>query len=262
MSRFLVSAALLFLFTPGLTVAGPPPDLRGISYDQRPGNRLPLSATLRDDNGKLVQLAALIDGKPLILDLGYFHCPALCGIVRADLLRALTRSNLVAGRDYTLVSLSIDPAETPQDAAAAKRGDLARFRAAGADQGWHFMTGTAAAIKTIADAVGFRERFDPQLKQFLHPTGIVFATPTGVISNYLLGVGYQTNDIELALTRARKGSIASAALPVLLLCFDYDASTGRYTLAILKLLRLGGAITVLTLGFTLWLAFRRDRSPA
>ena len=262
MSRLLVSAALLFLFTQGLTSAAPPPDLRGISYDQRLGNTLPLSATLRDEDGKPVQLADLIRGKPAIVDLGYFHCPALCGIVRADLLRALAQSNLVGDRDYTLLILSIDPAETPRDAAAAKREDLARFRAAGASEGWHFMTGAAATIKTIADAVGFRERFDPQLKQFLHPTGIVFITPTGVISNYLLGVGYRTNDVELALTRARQGSIQSAALPVLLLCFDYDASTGRYTLAIMKLLRLGGAITVLTLGITLWLAFRRDRSPA
>src|SRR5581483_594023 len=255
-------AFFLLLFAPTVSATAPPPDLRGISYDQRPGNILPADATFRDEHGNTVRLADLMRGKPLILDLGYFHCPALCGIVRGDLLRALSKSDLVGARDYALVSLSIDPAETPQDAATAKRADVARFPAAGAEQGWHFLTGAAPTIKTIADAVGFRERFDARLHQFLHPTGIVFITSTGVISNYLLGVGYRTNDVELAITRAQQGSIASAALPILLLCYDYDASTGRYTLAVMKLLRLAGAITVLTVGVTLWLAFRRDRSPA
>ncbi len=262
MTRLLAGLVFVLLFAPAVSAARPPPDLRGISYDQRPGNSLPLRATLRDEQGNAVRLAELLRGKPLILDLGYFHCPALCGIVRGDLLRALSKSDLVGARDYTLVSLSIDPAETPRDAADAKRADMARFPAAGAEQGWHFLTGAAATIKAIVDAVGFRERFDPQLEQFLHPTGIVFITPTGVISNYLLGVGYRTNDVELALTRAKQGSIESAALPILLLCYDYDASTGRYTLAVMKLLRLAGAITVFTVGMTLWLAFRRDRSRA
>jgi protein SCO1/2 len=210
-----------------------------------------------------VRLSDLTQGKPLILALGYFHCPSLCGVVRADLFHALGNSDLVGGRDYALIDVSIDPKETSTDAASAKAQDMARFPAPGAEHGWHFLTGPAAAVKSIADAVGFRDRFDPQLGQFLHASGIVFITPTGVVSSYLLGVGYQPGDVRLAVTRANRGTVAAAALPILLLCYDYDESTGRYSLAIMKLLRLAGVITVLTAGVTLFLAFRRGgRSPA
>src|SRR6185312_6942012 len=105
-------------------------------------------------------------GQPLILILGYFHCPNLCGIVRADLFHALQKTNLVGGRDYQLVSLSIDPAETARDAATAKAQDITRFPAAGAQAGWHFLTGQPAAVQSIASAVGFGDRADPQRNQF------------------------------------------------------------------------------------------------
>jgi protein SCO1 len=209
-----------------------------------------------------VRLSDLTQGRPLILTLGYFQCPNLCSIVRADLFHALGKSGLVGGRDYTLVALSIDPSETDTDAATAKAEDIARFPADGAQRGWHFLTGPVATVQTIAAAVGFRDRFDPQLKQFIHPSGIVFTTPAGVVSSYLLGVGYEPGDVRVAVTRANRGTVAAAASPILLICYDYDQTTGRYTLAIMKLLRLAGAITVLTVGITLFLAFRRGRSAA
>jgi protein SCO1 len=114
-------------------------------------------------------------------------------------------------------------------------------------------------VRAISEAVGFRDRFDMRLKQFLHPAGIVFVTPGGVVSSYLLGVGYAPGDVRLGVTRASTGSIAARALPVLLLCFHFDPTTGRYTLAVLKLLELGAGLTVLVLGGTLLLAFRRER---
>jgi protein SCO1/2 len=228
-----------------------------MAYTQRLGNQLPVQAVLRDEHGAGVRLSALAPGKPLILALGYFHCPNLCGIVRADLFHALGQSGLVGGRDYTMVVLSIDPAETAADAAAAKSEDIAHFPAPGAGPGWHFLTGPATTVQSIAAAAGFRDRFDPRLNQFVHPSGIVFATPSGVVSSYLLGVGYKPGDVRLAVIRAKQGSIAAAALPILLLCYDYDETTGRYTLAIMKLLRLAAIITVLTVGLTLFLAFRR-----
>jgi len=217
---------------------------------------------LRDDHGATVSLSDVARGKPLILVLGYFHCPNLCSVVRADLFHALERTDLVGGRDYQLVSLSIDPAETSRDAATAKAQDIARFPAAGAAVGWHFLTGRAAVVQTIANAVGFGDRSDPQRNQFIHPTGVVFVAASGVISSYLLGVGYSPGDVRLAITRATHGTVQAAVLPILLLCYDYDTSTGHYSLAIMKLLRLAGALTVLTLGITLFFAFRRGRSPA
>ncbi|HZK91784.1 MAG TPA: SCO family protein [Stellaceae bacterium] len=252
-------ALLLLMVSSAFGHAAPAPNLNAFTYRQKPGSQLPLTEILRDETGRSVQLSELLDGKPLILALVYFHCPNLCGIVRADLFNALAETGMAAGRDYTLVALSIDPSETDADATAAKAEDLSRYSLPGAEQGWHFLTGPANAVRAVADAVGFRDRFDPELKQFIHPAGIVFATPKGIVSSYLLGVGYRPTDIRLAVTRADRGTVAAASLPILLLCYHYDPATGRYTLAIIKLLRLAAGITVVTVGGTLFLAFRRER---
>jgi protein SCO1 len=239
------------------------PDFSGLAYEQRLGNQIPLQETFRDDAGQSARLSDFVSpDKPLILALVYFHCPNLCGVVRSDLFDALKRSGMTAGRDYSLVALSIDPSESSADASAAKHDDMQRYPSPGAADHWHFLTGSTDAIKAVADSVGFRARYDPEIKQFVHPVGIVFATPAGIVSSYLLGVGYQSGDVRLAVTRAQWGSIASAALPVLLFCFHYDPTTGRYTLAIMKLLRLAAGITVVVVAGTLFLAFRRDGGRA
>jgi len=249
--------AFLLLLTLTHPAMGSPPKLDGVAYTQRIGATLPLQTVLRDEHAAAVQLSELARAKPLILVLGYFHCPNLCDVVRADLFHALEKTDLVGGRDYQLISLSIDPAETSRDAASAKERDIARFPAAGAAVGWHFLTGRAPQVQAIAAAVGFGSRSDPQRNQFLHPTGVVFVAPSGVISSYLLGVGYAPRDVHLAVTRAARGTLQAAVLPVLLLCYDYDPSTGRYSLGVIKLLRLAVALTVLALGITLFLGFRR-----
>ncbi|MDQ6869399.1 MAG: SCO family protein [Pseudomonadota bacterium] len=257
--RLRVLLLLLLLMAPSFAVAASTPDLSGIAYDQRPGIQLPIQDMFRDDTDRMVRLADLFEGKPLVLALGYFHCPNLCSVVRADLFDALRASGMMAGRDYAVGALSIDPSETSVDAAAAKADDLQRHPAPGAAQNWHYLTGTFDAVQAVANAVGFHERFDPELKQFAHPVGIVFATPTGAVSSYLLGVGYQAADVRLGVTRAAGGGIAAVASPVLLLCYDYDLATGRYTLAIMKLLRLASAITAAALAGALFIALRREK---
>ena len=255
--------AILLAFSAAfLTAAAPPPDFGEFAYRQRLGNQLPLDIVLRDDTGGNARLGDLLGGKPAVLALLYFHCPNLCGIVQTDLFDALSRTGMTAGRDYTLIALSIDPSETADDAKKAKADDFSRYPLPGGERSSHFLTGSADSIQAVADAVGFRDRFDPDFKQFLHPAGVVFTTATGVISSYLLGVGYEPGDVRLGVTRATLGNIATAALPVLLLCFHYDPQTGHYTLAIMKLLRLGGLITVVTIAGTLFLAFRRERRRA
>lgn len=253
---------LLFMMavgTSGPTRAATPPSLSAFAYEQKLSSQLPLSAVFSDETGRRVRLSDLLGDKPLILVLLYFHCPNLCGIVEADLFSALGKTGMEAGRDYTLVALSIDPSETSADARTAKAEDLSRYPVPGGDEGWHFLTGVADSVQEVAGAVGFSDSLDPELKQFIHPAGIVFTTPAGIVSSYLLGVGYQPADIRLAVTRAGSGTVAAAALPILLLCYHYDAATGRYTLAIMKLLRLVAGITAITLGGTLFLAFRRER---
>jgi protein SCO1/2 len=220
-----------------------PVDPTQFAWQQKPGARVPLQTGFTDDLGKPISLHDLAGKSPLILDLGYFHCPSLCGVVRADLFLALQQSGLVPGRDYSLIAASIDPAETPKDAAAARRSDAAEFP--GLDvAAFHYLTGSQRAISTLEQAVGFRARYDARYRQFLHPSGLVFLSRDGVVSSYVLGVGYKAGDIRAAAIRARAGGIARAALPILLLCFHFDSRTGRYTLAITKVLRLMALLTV------------------
>lgn len=251
----IVVMLLLLLFTNPAMAAT---DLSAFAYDQRPGSQLPMTARFQDAQGRAVTLAQAIDGRPTILALGYFHCPNLCGLVRDDLINAVSRLRDPAA--YSLIVLSIDPSETPADASSARAADVARFDRPAATTEWRYLTGSAAEIATVADAVGFRSRFDSGQKQFLHPAGLVFLSGTGTVSSYLLGLGYQPSDVGLGITRAASG-VTARALPILLLCFHYDSTTGRYTLAVMRVLQLGAAITILVVGGTVMLALRRERRP-
>jgi protein SCO1 len=233
-------------------------DLTDLAFTQKQGTVLPLSARFRDGTGQERSLGAFLDGKPAVLALGYYNCPNLCGTEREDMLQALSESGLATPDDYTLIFASIDPTETVQAAAQAERDDLARHPTRGAERGWHFLVGSPDAVRALAEATGFHARYDTQLKQYLHPIGLVFATPAGTVSGYVLGVGYGAGDVRQAVRHAAAGERVSAS-PILLLCFHYDSTTGRYTLAVEKLLRFGAALTVLTLGTALAMAHLRRR---
>jgi protein SCO1/2 len=244
---------ILALLCPRVAMAS---DLADYAYDQRPGSQVPLTTRFIDFDGKTVSLTRALGHRPTILAVGYFRCPNLCGLVRNDLMNALSR--LDASRPYSLVVLSIDPTETPEDARSARAADVARFGRPAETADWHYLTGSAASIAAVSEAVGFRARYDTADKQFLHPAGLVFLTDTGTVSGYLLGLGYQPSDVGLGISRAAAG-VMGRALPVLLLCFHYDPATGRYTLAIMRILQLGAAVTVLAVGGTVMLALRRER---
>jgi protein SCO1/2 len=241
-----IGLAVLLAAAPGrvvLAASYAPVDPTQFTWHQKPGAVLPLQTGFTDDTGKPVTLREIAGTSPIFLDLGYFHCPSLCGVVRADLFSALQQSGLVPGRDFSLIAASIDPAETPGDAAAARQSDAAEFPALhGA--AFHYLTGSQQAISALEQVVGYRARYDARYRQFLHPAGLVVLSREGVVSSYLLGVGYNAGDIRAAVIRARAGGIARAALPILLLCFHFDSTTGRYTLAITKVLRLMGLLTV------------------
>jgi protein SCO1/2 len=227
-------------------------------YRQQIGNRLSLDLPLHDETGRDTTLRHLFGARPVILALGYFHCPNLCGVVRADVTDAVLHSGLQSD-EYNMVALSIDPAETAKDASAAEQQDRARAGAASLHAPWHYLTGDDASIRQVEQDVGFNARFDAAARQFLHPAGLVFLTPDGTISSYLLGVGYQPGDVQAGVRRAHIGAVAQAASPVLLICFHYDPHTGRYTLSILKVLELACALTVATVGGLIALATYRER---
>ena len=242
---------------------GPPTATDDLRYDQRVGATLPMAARLRDQDGAAITLGEAIGGVPAVIAVGYFHCPALCGVVRGDVMQALAGSGLATPAQYRLLAISIDPAETPADAADARRQDMARFPTPGAAAGWRFLTGSAGPIGQITRAVGLHARYDASAKQFIHPAGVVFATAGGTISSYLLGVGYDGNAVARAIAGAAAERVAPPAPQIRLLCLHYDPLTGRYSLAVLRFLRLVAGVFVVVLAACLAVAFlRRARSAA
>ncbi len=254
-----IIALLLALLLPLAAQAGV--DADGFAWQQHPGAQVPVDTVLRDEAGRAAPLVSALGGTPAILDLGYFHCPSLCGVTRADLFAALQAGGVSPGQDVSVIAVSIDPAETPADAATAKRADLAQLPPAW-PAGVHYLTATPSGIAALEQAVGFHASWDARFRQFMHPAGIVVLTRTGKISSYLLGVGYTAGDMRAAVLRAGDGGIARAALPILLLCFHFDSTTGRYTLAVMKLLRLLGGLTVLMIGGLFFVLKRKDRKKS
>ena len=239
--------ALLVLFALAGPAVAKPPDLSGIEWTDRTGAQLPTALPLREADGAATTLAAIGNGLPVILAPGYFHCPSLCSVVRDDLLSALSQSRLRPGQDVAVAMVSIDPAETPADAAPAREAGDNRW------PGAHYLTGDSAAVQ---DAAGFHARYDPALKQFLHPAGLVVLTPDGRVGGYVSGVGYTPEQLESAVADARAGRVEQASL-LRLLCFHFDPATGRYTLAVERLVQAASVLTTLVVLAFLWRAHRR-----
>jgi protein SCO1/2 len=214
---------------------------------------------LRDETGGAVTLGSLLRGKPVILNLVYYECPMLCTLVLNGLLSAMKALPFDAGTEFDVITLSFDPTETPELAARKKATYLEQYRRAGAAAGWHFLTGDAAAIERLAAAVGFRYRYDPQRKEFAHAAGLTVLTPRGVIARYFFGVEFVPRDLKFGLMEAADERIGSPIDQLLLFCYHYDPSSGRYSTAVLNGVRAGGLATLLALaGFILW-AVRRER---
>ena len=236
-----------------------PQDFSGLGFAQAPGAQVPLAVPLRDEEDRPVHLSDYVHGRPVVLVLEYLHCPNLCGLVLGNLaqaLQSLDAKGLSAGRDFEVVALSIDPHETPEDARAAHLKYGARFSDTSR---WHFLTGDAAAIKAVADAIGFPYRYDDQIGQFAHPAGVTLLSAGGRVSRYILGIDYRPLDLRLGITQASAGQVAAPASQLLLLCYCYDPQTGRYSLAVARLLQGAGLLTVLALAVPLVRALRRER---
>jgi protein SCO1/2 len=242
-----------------------------IGLDQRLGEHVPLELVFRDETGREVRLAQLFGRRPVVIALVYYDCPMLCTLVLNGMVRTFRALALHLGEDYEVVTVSIDPRETPE-LAARKKAEYLRTYAAGdpspaAAAGWHFLTGDQTSIDALAQAVGFRYAYDPQSDEFAHASGIVVATPQGVLSHYLYGVEYITRDLRLALVEASQGRVGSLIDQVLLLCYHYDPATGRYGFAVVAAVRAGGILTVvLIVGFVLRSLVRergaRARTPS
>lgn len=237
-----------------------PPQLKEVGFDQRLGERIPLDLVFRDHTGAAVRLGDFFGARPVVLSLVYYDCPMLCPMSMAGLASSLKgvalNGGLDLGRDFEVVTVSFNPAETAADAAKARATSLERYGHEA--EGWHFLTGGAAEIRRLTEAVGFRYRFDADRGQYAHAAGIVVATAEGEIARYLFGIEYPPKDLRLALVEAGEGTVGTPVDQVLLYCFHYDPATGKYTIATLRLLRAAAAATVLALGGFIVVMRRRE----
>ena len=244
---------------PGPTASLQVPILKDVGIDQHLDEQIPLDLVFSDHRGQDVRLGDLFKTRPVVLALVYYECPMLCTQVLNGLIGSLEALTFTAAREFDVVVVSIDPGETPALAAEKRTSYLGRYRRTGADAGMHFLTGQEAAIKRLAGAVGFRYVYDPAIDQYAHPAAITVLTPAGHVSRYLFGIDFAPKDLKFALMDASSGRIGTLADQAMLFCYHYDPETGKYGLVIMKLVRLGAALTLAGLGgFIVW-SLRRER---
>jgi len=242
---------------PGNTMPGP---LKEVRYDQRLGEQVPLDLPFKDETGRAVKIGDYFGRRPAVLVLAYYHCPMLCDMVLQGVETALKPLSLDPAKDFDVVVASIDPHETPEQAAAKKRQVVKDYNRPGTEGGWHFLTGPQPSIDRLANAVGFKYVYDPARNQFAHAAGMVILTPGGRVSRYLFGLEYPARDVRLGLVESGGGKIGSAIDQVLLYCFHYDPVMGRYSAATLTIVRLAGIATVA--GIILMIVLLRRRETA
>lgn len=233
-----------------------PAILRNVGIDQKLNQQVPLDIPFRDENGNMVQLGDYFGQKPVILSLVYYDCPMLCTTSLNGLDQSLKEVKFNLGTDYNVVTVSFDPTEQPSLANAKKGIYVGIYGRPGAAAGWHFLTGDQESIQRLTQAVGFRYNYDPTIKQFIHATGIIVLTPQGKIARYFYGIQYPAGNLRLALVEASQGKIGNPVDEVLLYCCEYDPMTGKYSLIISRVLQIGAAITVVSLGTLMIVMFR------
>ncbi|MCR9244463.1 MAG: SCO family protein [bacterium] len=234
--------------------------IEAASMVDRIGQRVDPTLTFTDERGYPFGLKQLFPGeRPVILLLGYYSCPAMCGQVLDATLRALNDVALEPGTDYQLLNVSIDPKETAEVAKARKDAFLPKFAKIGATDGWRVCVGEENASRALADQVGFRFYWSEHTNQYAHPPAIVFLTKTGIVSRVIVNTEYDPEDLRLALVEASEGTLGDFWDQVRLNCLTFDSRTNSYSLTAMTILRIGGAATLLALGLMIFILVRRER---
>ncbi len=229
-----------------------PPELEDVGVDEKLGAQLPLDLTFRDEKGQQVTLGQLFDqGRPVLLSLNYSDCPMLCMLQLNGLVDSLIDVSLTPGEDFEILSVSIDPTETPERARLTQQKYVKTYGRLDTANGWHFWVGKQSSIDRLADAVGFRYKFIPERNEFSHVAAVMVCTPTGIVSRYLYGVQFAPKTLQLSLVEASEGKIGSTMDKILLFCFHYDAEAGRYGPMAQRLMQMGAGLTLFVLAIGL-----------
>lgn len=245
----------------GLNAADLPAELEGVEIVEHLNETIPLSLTFTDEHGAAVRLSDFFapggSARPVILVPGYYRCPMLCDLTRNGLVDAMNELDWSAGKEFTVLFVSINPDEEPDIASVKKEAYLSQYPREGAAEGLHFLTGDSQSIKLLTDAVGFGYRYDPKIDEYAHTATIMFVTPDGRLSRYMNNTVFQPRDMRLALIEASEGAIGSPMDKFLLfMCYHYDPLRNSYAASAQKLMRMGAALTAVLLAAgvgVLWL---------
>ena len=250
----------------GNPAAGLPKALNDVKIEQKLDQQLPLDLVFRDESGQQVKLGQYFGKKPVVLAFVYYDCPMLCTQVLNGMVTSFRVLPFQIGNEFDVVTVSFDPRETNTLAAAKKKvyvDYLPEKMRAGANNGWHFLTGDQANITQLTDAAGFHYRWDEETKQFAHASAIMVTTPHGKLSRYFYGIDYAPRDLRLGLIESSANKIGSPMDQLLLYCFHYDPASGRYGAAIMRVMRVAGVLTVLgILAMMLFLKTRQTGGAA
>ena len=240
----------------GAVSTGLPGPLKNVGIDQKLNEQLPLDAVFKDEQGRDVRLGDFFKGKPVVISLVYYSCPMLCNQVLNGMLSSFRQVTFNAGEQFEVVTVSFDPRETPELAAAKKQTYVRAYNRPSGNAGWHFLTGDEANIKRLTDAVGFRYTWDEQTKQFAHASGIMVATPEGRLARYFYGIEYSPKDLRLGLVEASQNQIGSPVDSLMLYCYHYDPATGKYGAAVMNIVKVAGAVTIALIAGLLFMLIR------
>jgi protein SCO1/2 len=248
-------------FATGVVASNVPPQFKSVTFAQKLGTQLPLDARFRDESGREVALGDYFGEKPVVLAFVYYQCPMLCPQILNGIASSLKAVRFTPGEEFEVVLISFDPRDRFETANAKKQAHLQHWSIQDQADGWHFLTGEEPMIRQVTQAAGFTYTWDEPTKQFAHVSGVLTATPDGRLSRYFYGVEFSPKDLRLALAESGEGKVGSLVEELLLYCYHYDPSTGRYGAVVMNLVRLGGVLTVgLIAGFVIVMRRRDSRA--
>ena len=233
--------------------------LKEVKFDQHLGVQLSLDTEFRDETGEIVPLRKYFGKRPIVFALVYHECPMLCNVVLNNMVSSLRSLEFTPGVEYDVLTISISPHEPAKLAAAKRKGYVTKFQKIETLPHWHFLTGDEPNIRKIAEEVGFHYEFDEKSGQYAHAAGIMILTPEGKVSRYFYGVDYPTRDLKFGIMEASQEKIGSPIAQLLLMCFHYDPSTGKYSLAVMRILQAAGIVTLIGIGMSIATMLRRER---
>ncbi len=266
MTSSALAQASIAPFAPGegpIPADGIASEMEGVDILEHLGDTIPLNTVLIDDDGKEITLGAILaSGKPIMLHMGYYKCPMLCTLVLNEAIRSLAKVELSIGKEFDLVSISVNPKENSELAHAKKLGYLAEYARAGSDRGVRFLTAPATAEgakapAAIAESVGFQYKELPS-GEYSHPAMLAMIASDGRIVRYLYGVKFDPTTMRMAIVEAGEGKIGTPLDRFILWCHQYDPSSQGYVVFAMRLMKIGGAITVVVIAAGLIFMFRRS----